>query len=206
MPGMRRREFVSAARRRGGRLAARGASAAGGDAGDWVSSPRIARRGCTSRARHFVQEWARPAMSRVETLPSNIAGQTIDHQLTDLAADLVRRQVAVIATPGARPRRLRQNPQPRPFRSSSAPAGTRYRLGLVASLARPGGNVTGFNSISGELVSKAAGTLAGTCAGSRALSALVNRDNPLPRPLVATFGQQRRAIGLRSKSSRQHQS
>ena len=42
MPGMRRREFVSAARRRGRGVAARGARAAANDAGDRLPRPHIA--------------------------------------------------------------------------------------------------------------------------------------------------------------------
>ena len=42
MPGMRRREFVSAARWRGGGVAARGERAATGDAGDRI--PQLGRR------------------------------------------------------------------------------------------------------------------------------------------------------------------
>ena len=38
-----------------------------------------------------------------------------DHQLTELAADLVRLRVAVIATPGSTAEAAAANPQPRPF-------------------------------------------------------------------------------------------
>ena len=55
MPGMRRREFVSAARRCGGGVAARGARAAAGDAGDRVSrQPRRLTRSRTVCA-HFAK-------------------------------------------------------------------------------------------------------------------------------------------------------
>ena len=74
-------------------------------------------------------------------------------RLPALAAELVRRQVAVIVT---RPRRRRWRPkrQPRPSPSSSPPAKTRLGSGLVASLARPGGNLTGINFFTAELAAK----------------------------------------------------
>ena len=69
-------------------------------------------------------------------------------------ADLVRRQVAVIATPGTPQLRSRPKLQQQRSRSSSALGGDPVRLGLVASLARPGGNATGINFFSQEVAAK----------------------------------------------------
>jgi putative ABC transport system substrate-binding protein len=73
-------------------------------------------------------------------------------RIPDLAGDLVRRRVAVIAvnTPAALPAKAASASIPIVFLVAEDPV----RAGLVTSLARPGGNLTGVNIVSGELTAK----------------------------------------------------
>jgi putative ABC transport system substrate-binding protein len=74
-------------------------------------------------------------------------------RLQELAIDLVRKRAAVIATagpPATFAAKAATSTIPILFLVGDDPA----RLGLVASLARPGGNMTGINIFNAELASK----------------------------------------------------
>ena len=99
-------------------------------------------------------------------------------RLPELAADLVRRRVAVLAVPidpvSARAAKAATTTVPIVFGTAADP----IQVGLVDSLNRPGGNVTGVTSMNTELAAKRLGLLRELLAQATRFAVLVHPDNP----------------------------
>ena len=129
-----------------------------------------------------------------------IAYRWADNQLDRLpalAAELVDRKVAVIATVHGPPVVLAAKAAtatiPILFTVSEDPVS----LGIVASLSRPGGNLTGINFLSGELVAKRLELLRELVPGATRVAVLVNPANAAQTEFTLRDAQAAaRAMGL----------
>ncbi len=118
-------------------------------------------------------------------------------QLPALAADLVSRKVDLIlarsGTSGALAAQSATSTIPIVFVNVGDPVAA----GLVASLARPGGNITGFSSITTSLTPKMLDLLSELVPGAGAFALLVNPTNPNTDLVIPSVRDAARAKGIR---------
>ena len=117
-------------------------------------------------------------------------------RLPTLAADLVRRRVAVIATTGNAPAlaaKAATTTIPVVFSVSEDPV----RLGLVASLARPGGNLTGINYLVAEVTAKRLELLRALVPAAVQIAVLVNPEAPVTETVLRELEGAAATTGLR---------
>ena len=117
-------------------------------------------------------------------------------RLPALMADLVRRRVAVIATPAgnfaAQVAKAATTTIPIVFGVAEDPV----KLGLVASLARPSGNLTGINFFTSELTAKRLALLHELVPKAVRIAMLVNPANPATESALRDMPDAARAMGL----------
>jgi putative ABC transport system substrate-binding protein len=117
-------------------------------------------------------------------------------RLPELAADLVDRKVDLIAASGG-------------AASASAAKGATSTIpivfigvrdpverGLVASFARPGGNLTGFTNVAGELMPKRLELLSELVPQAGVIALLVNPNSPFNEPMIPEVKEAARAKGV----------
>jgi putative tryptophan/tyrosine transport system substrate-binding protein len=118
-------------------------------------------------------------------------------RLPALAADLVRRHASLIATAGSPVAALAAKSAtatiPIVFRNAADPV----RIGLVASLSHPGGNVTGVTELSSELGVKRLGLLRELVPSATSIAILVNPKRPDADIQSAQLREAVQALGLK---------
>ena len=122
-----------------------------------------------------------------------------DH-LSSLMGDLVRRRVAVLATPGgnlaAQAAKAATTTIPIVFGVGDDPV----KIGLVSSLARPGGNLTGVNFFSTETVAKRLGLLHELVPKAVRITVLINPANaPQTQAMLRDIPEAARALRLQTQ-------
>jgi putative ABC transport system substrate-binding protein len=99
-------------------------------------------------------------------------------QLRPLMSDLVRRNAAVIATPGSEPASLAAKAATATIPIVFGIGGDPVKIGLVTSIPRPGGNATGMSFLAQEIGTKQLGLLRELMPRAMRIAVLVNPANP----------------------------
>jgi putative ABC transport system substrate-binding protein len=118
-------------------------------------------------------------------------------RLPELVADLIRRRVSVIVTAASTPAALAAKAATMTIPIVFGVAEDPVRVGLVASLSRPGGNATGINFFTNEIAAKRLGLLHDLVPKAFRIAVLVNPANaPTAGATLHDIPEAARALGL----------
>jgi putative tryptophan/tyrosine transport system substrate-binding protein len=120
-----------------------------------------------------------------------------EERLESLAADLVRRQVAVLATPGSTRATAAAKKAAGGIPIVFATGADPVALGFVASLSRPGGNVTGVTSLNAVLGAKRLALMREVVPQARRCVTLINPGSPMAEPFLNNLQGGAAALGAR---------
>jgi ABC-type uncharacterized transport system substrate-binding protein len=130
------------------------------------------------------------------TVEYNWLGDRYD-RLPETMADLVRRRVTIIATPGSNPASLAAKAATTTIPIVFGVGDDSMKMGLVASLARPGGNATGVNFFAAEVLTKRLSLLHELVPKAVRIAVLVNPANvSTTQATLRDVPEAARALGL----------
>jgi putative ABC transport system substrate-binding protein len=120
-------------------------------------------------------------------------------ELPALAADLVRQRVDVIVSSGYPSNKaVKDATAAHPIPVVMATSGDAVQEGLVASLSRPGGNITGLSVLNRELSGKRLELIRAAVPGLRRIGALFNGSNPAMPPQFSEVRAAAQSMGLQA--------
>ena len=190
-------------------------AALGGAAAAWPLAARAQQSGklqtigfMGQSTRSAASEWVAPFVQRLREL-GRIEGRTVtieyrwaegrEERIAQIAAEFVRLKVDIVVTSGT-PEVLAAKQATSVIPIVFATAGDPVANGLIDSLARPGGNVTGLSLQSNDIAGKRLGLLREVVPGLSRLAILANVSNPFS---VLELGETRaaaRTLGLEADS------
>ena len=190
-------------------------AALGGAAAAWPLAARAQQSGklqtigfMGQSTRSAASEWVAPFVQRLREL-GRIEGRTVtieyrwaegrEERIAQIAAEFVRLKVDIVVTSGT-PEVLAAKQATSVIPIVFATAGDPVANGLIDSLARPGGNVTGLSLQSNDIAGKRLGLLREVVPGLSRLAILANVSNPFS---VLELGETRaaaRMLGLEADS------
>ena len=186
MSGIRRRDFISLL----------GGAAAAWPLAALAQQPAMPVVGFLPSRPHFMTAFRQGLKEAGFVEGQNVAIEYRSDQTDKLplvVADLLRRQVALIVgnTPSALAAKALTTTVPIVFVTGGDPV----EVGLVASLNRPGGNVTGISFMSVELAAKQLGLLRELRPGAARIAVLVDPKFPTTERLLSEVRAAASAIG-----------